>query len=264
MNDTLIHEIVTRFHGGASMRRIAESLHIGRRTVRRVLEQVEQARSAGCQHRSCSDAMPRRGSQLDAYRDRDHRSAVALSRHHGSTDPRGIATARLSGELHAALPAGADLASASWSSNRCGGSRPHPEMQAQMDYSTYDLDFTVEGRRRVYAFSYVLGYSRRQYLHFVESQDFATTIREHIRAFEHLGGVAATCLYDNMKVVVSGYDGDEPIYNPRFPGVRGPLRFSTGGLPRPPAPDQRESGTASSDMSNPACWVAGRSVRWST
>ena len=85
-----------------------------------------------------------------------------------------------------------------------------------MDYSTYDLDFTVEGRRRVHAFSYVLGYSRRQYLHFVDSQDFATTVREHIRAFEHLGGVAATCLYDNMKVVVSGYDSDEPVYNPRF------------------------------------------------
>ena len=87
-----------------------------------------------------------------------------------------------------------------------------------MDYSTYDLDFTDEGRRRVYAFSYILGYSRRQYLHFVESQDFATTIREHIRAFAHLGGVAATCLYDNMKVVVTGYDDDEPIYNPRFLG----------------------------------------------
>jgi len=68
----------------------------------------------------------------------------------------------------------------------------------------------------VYAFSYVLGYSRRQYLHFVEAQDFATTVREHIRAFEYLGGVAATCLYDNMKVVVSGYDGDDPVYNPRF------------------------------------------------
>ena len=85
-----------------------------------------------------------------------------------------------------------------------------------MDYATYDLDFTIEGRRRVYAFSYVLSYSRRQYLHFVESQDFATTVRQHIRAFEHLGGVAATCLYDNMKVVVSGHDGDEPIYNTRF------------------------------------------------
>ena len=43
-----------------------------------------------------------------------------------------------------------------------------------------------------------------------------TTLREHVRAFEHLGGVAATCLYDNMKVVVSGYEDDVPIYNPRF------------------------------------------------
>jgi transposase len=91
-----------------------------------------------------------------------------------------------------------------------------PGVQAQMDYSTYTLDFTAEGRRRVHLFGYVLGYSRRQYLRFVEQQDFETTVREHLRAFEHLGGVAATCLYDNMKVVVSGFDGQEPIYNPRF------------------------------------------------
>ncbi len=43
-----------------------------------------------------------------------------------------------------------------------------------------------------------------------------TTLREHVRAFEHLGGVAASCLYDNMKVVVTGYEDDVPIYNPRF------------------------------------------------
>ena len=85
-----------------------------------------------------------------------------------------------------------------------------------MDYSPYDIAFTAEGRRRVHAFSYMLAYSRRQYVRFVEAQDFATTIREHVRAFEYLGGLAATCLYDNMKVVVTGYDGDQPIYNTRF------------------------------------------------
>jgi hypothetical protein len=36
----------------------------------------------------------------------------------------------------------------------------------------------------VYAFSYLLAYSRRQYVRFVEAQDFVTTIREHVRAFE--------------------------------------------------------------------------------
>jgi len=88
--------------------------------------------------------------------------------------------------------------------------------QAQMDYSTYDLDFSEQGRRRVYLFSYVLSYSRRAYMRFVESQDFTTTIREHVRAFEYLQGVAGVCLYDNMKVVVLQHDEDGPLYNPRF------------------------------------------------
>lgn len=62
----------------------------------------------------------------------------------------------------------------------------------------------------------MLGYSRRQYLRFVESQDLQTTLCEHIRAFEHLGGVAAVCLYDNMKTVVLRHGDEGPIYNPKF------------------------------------------------
>jgi hypothetical protein len=85
-----------------------------------------------------------------------------------------------------------------------------------MDYSTFDIAFTEEGRRRVHAFRYLLGYSRRRYLRFVEAQDFTTTIREHVRAFELVGGAATVCLYDNMKVVVQGWDGEQPIYNTRF------------------------------------------------
>ena len=91
-----------------------------------------------------------------------------------------------------------------------------PGAQAQMDWSTYTIDFTQEGRRRVELFSYILGYSRRQYISFTERQDFETTVRQHVVAFEHLGGAAATCLYDNMKVVVTRWEDGGPIYNPRF------------------------------------------------
>ena len=66
MNDVLIHEIVVRFRGGASMRRIAQSLHISRRTVKRVLDQIEHVRGTGSTA-GPSRPRPRRGSQLDAH-----------------------------------------------------------------------------------------------------------------------------------------------------------------------------------------------------
>jgi transposase len=211
MNTDLVHKIVALFHGGASVRRIARGLGVSRRTVDKVLGQVEQARGTGPAPRPKTA----RGSLLDAY---EPAIVDLLARYPD------ITVQRVHEELHRLGYAGGYTIL----SGRVRALRPRPVVppvrrfetapgeQAQMDYSPYDLDFTDEGRRRVHAFSYVLGYSRRQYLHFVESQDFATTVREHIRAFEHLGGVAATCLYDNMKVVVSGYDGDEPVYNPRF------------------------------------------------
>ena len=91
-----------------------------------------------------------------------------------------------------------------------------PGLQSQMDWAVYEIDFLQEGRRRVNLFGYLLSYSRREYLHFTAQQDFDTTIRQHIRAFEYLKGVAATCLYDCMKVVVQRWEDDQPIYNPRF------------------------------------------------
>jgi len=214
MNSELVTKIVALFHGGASVRRIALSLGVSRRTVNKALGQVEHARGGGSPESAPRIATPR-PSKLDAY---EPAIADLLARYPD------ISVRRIHEELRPLGYTGGYTVL----SERVLRFRPSPVvkpvrrfetapgLQAQMDYSTYDLDFTDEGRRRVHAFSYVLGYSRRQYLHFVESQDFATTLREHIRAFEHLGGVAATCLYDNMKVVVSGHDGDEPIYNPRF------------------------------------------------
>ena len=214
MNDELVNKIVALFHGGASVRRIALSLGVSRRTVHRALGQVEQARGGG-PPATAARAATARASKLDAY---EPAIADLLARYPD------ISVRRIHEELRRLGYTGGYTVL----SERVLRLRPGPVVapvqrfetapgaQAQMDYSTYDLDFSDEGRRRVYAFSYVLGYSRRQYLRFVEAQDFATTVREHIRGFEHLGGVAATCLYDNMKVVVSGYDGDDPVYNPRF------------------------------------------------
>ncbi len=117
-----------------------------------------------------------------------------------------------------------------------------PGAQGQMDWGTYDIDFTLEGRRRVQLFSYLLSYSRRQYLNFTEQQDMETTLRQHVRAFEYLDGVAASCLYDYMKVVVQRWEDDHPVYNTRFLAFATHYGLPAGGLSAAAAGNEGQSG----------------------
>lgn len=209
MNEALRNEIVRRWREGASQRRIASVLGITRATVKCVLSKHEAERSGE------SPAPIRRTSLLDAY---ETAIGELVGRYPEITVTRLLEELRARGFTGGYTIVRARLRKLRPRAARAPVVRFETEAgaQAQMDYSPYDIDFTEEGRRRVHAFSYVLGYSRRMYLRFVESQDFATTIQQHVLAFEHLGGVAATCLYDNMKVVVTGYHDDVPIYNARF------------------------------------------------
>ncbi len=208
-------EIVRRFHAGQSQRGIARDLSVGRSRIRRVLAEHQQARDGSLPAGSLPRPRRKRKSQLDEYRGA-MRELITRYPH--------ITAVRMHEELRALGFQGSySLVRDGMREIRPQPTRPlverfetAPGRQAQMDYAQYDLDFSYEGRRRVYLFSYILAWSRRQYLCFVENQDFATTIRHHVRAFEYLGGVAATCLYDNMKVVVSRHEDGQPIYNTRF------------------------------------------------
>ena len=210
MNEALRHEIVRRHQGGASLRRIARDLGVARETVQTVLRRWEAERAgAGAPSR------PRRPSRVDPFEDTIRQ---LLERYPDITIVRVFEELRAQG-----FRGGLTIVRERVLQLRPPAQREPvvrfetpPGAQAQMDYSSYDIDFTGEGRRRVHLFSYVLGYSRRQYLRFVEAQDLPTTLREHIRAFEHLGGVAASCLYDNLKVVVLRHGEEGPLYNPKF------------------------------------------------
>jgi transposase len=212
MNEELRNEIIRRHQGGTSMRRLARELGVARDTVQNVVRRW-QAERAGQEAPAGQPA--RRPSLVDPF---DETIRQLLARYPD------ITTTRIFEELRGkGFSGGRTIVR-----ERVLQLRPEPTRQpvqrfetppgaqAQMDYSGYDIDFTEEGRRRVHLFSYLLGYSRRQYLRFVTAQDLATTLREHVRAFEHLGGVAASCLYDNMKVVVLRHTEEGPLYNPRF------------------------------------------------
>jgi transposase len=212
MNEELRGEILRRFYGGGSFRRIAQAVGVNRKTVSRVVTEHQKERSEP--HSVLAD-QPRQPSMLDAH---EQQIRDLLSRYPDLTAVR----------LHEELTAKGFKGGYTIVRERLRELRPvpvaqpvvrfetGPGVQAQMDHSPFDIDFTAEGRRRVYAFSYILGYSRRRYLSFVDSQDFTTTIREHVRAFEHLDGVATVCLFDSFKAVVLFWEGEQPVYNPRF------------------------------------------------
>jgi transposase len=229
------NEVVHRRNLGESERRIARQLGVSRWLVTKVIRQNRKSRGleetnslpspqpTDSQQAVSKDAIPgslgrpiqKRASKLDAF---ELQLRQLLERY-----PR-ITVIRLREELQSAgYSGGYSILAQRLRELRTRPAKPltvrfetGPGAQAQMDWATYEIDFTQEGRRKVQLFSYILGYSRRQYIHFTARQDFETTIRQHIEAFKHLGGVAATCLYDNMKVVVTRWEDDAPIYNTRF------------------------------------------------
>ena len=214
MNEALRHEIVQRHQAGASIRAIAAALGISRGSVGRVLTQLQAQRDGP----TAPVPKPRRrGSMLDTYLPI---LQELLSRYPQLTAHRAWQELQTRGFPGCYALVRQRLRQLRPQATRRPVTRfeTGPGEQAQMDYGVYNLDFTREGRRRVYLFSYLLSYSRRQYLRWVEAMNLTTTLREHVQAFHHLGGAARVCLYDNFKAVVLRHDAEGPFYNPKFLG----------------------------------------------
>ena len=91
-----------------------------------------------------------------------------------------------------------------------------PGKMAECDWSPYDVTYTDGKREVVQAFSYVLVTSTRKALRLYRQSDFHALIDGHNMAFQRFRGCAHGCKYDGQKAVVLRWEGQQPIYNPRF------------------------------------------------
>ena len=165
MNEAMRLEIVQRRQTGMSQRAIADALGLSRGAVRRALARVQAQRDGHA--RPTPKPRPRRSiidpfepilrELLAKYPNITAERAVQELQARGFTGKYTVVHRRLRLLRPRATPA------------RVPRFETEPGVQAQMDHGVYDIDFTREGRRRVYLFSYLLGHSRRQYLRFVKS-----------------------------------------------------------------------------------------------
>src|SRR5436190_4625086 len=164
MDEAMRHEVLQRHQAGASIRAIAKDLGISRGAVARALARVQAQRDgqaaplAGpCSRRSIVDAFePILKELLARYPNLTVERALQELRQRGFSG--GYTVVRQRVRLLRPRPAPAPVPRF----------ETGPAQQAQMDFGVYDIDFAREGRRRVYLFSYLFSYSRRQYLRWVE------------------------------------------------------------------------------------------------
>ena len=103
-----------------------------------------------------------------------------------------------------------------------------PGQRAAHDWSDYQIRFTGTGKTEpVIFFSYILCYSRRQYLNVVDDKMQKTLLGELIASFIYLDGVPREIKSDNQKACVDRWEMGQPVFNRKY------LDFASHYLYRP-------------------------------
>ena len=207
----LEHMLILMHHEGRSIRELCREFHLGRNTLRRILRAHAQRRDCG--HDVLTQKL-RRASKLDEF---NPEIKKLLEKYPNITGLR----------IYEELKEMGYAGGISILRERLKKLRPpkrdpvirfetEPGQQGQMDWSPYTIPFTRSGKSQVQCFSYILGFSRRQYIDFTTHRDFYSLIRRHQDAFEYYGGVPKECLYDSEKTVVLRWECGRPVFNPAF------------------------------------------------
>jgi transposase len=101
-----------------------------------------------------------------------------------------------------------------------------PGEQAQVDWGSFGKIRGGRGARFLSCFVMVLSWSRATFARFTLDQTLESFLRCHVEAFERLGGVPRSVLYDNLKSVVLERQGDLIRFHPKILELAGHYHFA--------------------------------------
>jgi transposase len=213
--DELVLRTVTLHRDGMSRRAIARTLGISRNTVKKILAGHAKAREQP--HTALAEPPTRapRPKKTDAYRERvsqllDKYPTITAQRVFEILTDEGYdggqtAVKKLVRELRPKPKPKPSLKTPDWG----------PGKMAESDWSPYEVELTGGRKLKLQFFSYVLTHSKRPHYEVFDSYGVHALMAGHVAAFERFGGLAETCKYDGQ-AAVARWEGNQPIYNPRF------------------------------------------------
>ncbi len=212
----LVHQIVTLARDGVSGRAITRAVGVSRNTVKAVLAAHRIGRSTEHVALEPRPARAPRASKLDSFKPR---ITELMTQFEDITAQRVFETLSAEG-FSGGYNTVKKYVRAVRPKPKPEPSRTTPEYgpgeMAESDWSPYSMLFTNGERMTVQALSYVLVGSKRKFFELYASNDLYALMDGHGRAFERFGGSAHRCKYDSQKPVVLRWEGNQPIYNPRF------------------------------------------------
>jgi len=101
-----------------------------------------------------------------------------------------------------------------------------PGQRGSHDWSEYYLPLTKTGKKeKITFFSFILNYSRRQYICVVDDKSQTTLLDCLINTFVYFGGVPKEVKSDNQKACVDMWDQGRPVFNKRYLEFASHYRF---------------------------------------
>ena len=201
---------------GWSIRRLGREYHCGRERVIRILAENERRRTQGVNPPKSPRVYP---SKLDPYKEHIQDALQKF---------KDITVQRIFEQiLEKGYPGKISMVEVYVSKIRASKSHPvircvetAPGQRAAHDWSEYMIEFTSsEGlEHKVILFSYILAYSRRQWIEVVEDKTQRTLMECLVHAFMYFDGVAREIKSDNQKVCVDRWECGEPIFNRHYLG----------------------------------------------